>query len=739
MRFPWLVTAAFAGPTPFTSREPIDTVCDREPQRNFPFCNSSLPLDTRVDDLVGRIPLLDIPGLLGDNSTGSPSAGIPPYNWWSEGLHGVAVSPAVRFTAPTIAATSFPQVLSLAASFNRTLWHAIGSAIATEARAFHSVGHGGLTYWAPNINIYRDPRWGRGQETPGEDPFLTATYATAFVTGMQVGEHPTFLKVSACCKHLSAYSQEVPRHSLSAAVTPQDYADTYLPAFRACVVEGQVSAVMCSYNAVNGVPSCADRHLLTTVLKRRWRFDGYVVSDCGAVQDVLDQHHYTNSTGATCAATLGAGMDLNCGSFVQQHLPAALTTGAVTPATARRALRALLRVQFRLGLFEPVATRPFADSSVADIDTPAHRALAYAAAAQSLVLLRNEKTLPLDRDAFTATQRLVLLGPHVNASTAFLGSYAGVPPFVTTPLQGLAAHVPPTFTHAVAGSAIAGGDVDPAAVALASAPTTRQVVLFLGLDQRLESEGMDRAELRLPEVQLALFRAVVAAATAPVVVVVVAGGAVDVAEFKAHPNVGALVYAGYPGQAGGAAIADMLVGDVNPSGRLTMTLYPASFVQAVALGDMRMRPTASTPGRTHRFYTGDAVYPFGHGLSYTTFRYDVGAAPDALVAGDSWTGVFAVHNVGELIGDDVLLCFAEPPGAGTDGRPRQSLVAFDKVATLVPGDVFAWRVTVPAAAFRLATPAGRFAYAPGTWRLRVGNAVANVTLVVPQAADTAVG
>ncbi|EQC24992.1 hypothetical protein SDRG_17112 [Saprolegnia diclina VS20] len=709
-------------------------VCDNEPQRSYPFCDPTLPLDARVDDLVARIPLLEIPGLLGDNSTGSPSAGLPSYCWWSEGLHGVALSPAVRFAAPTTSATSFPMIISVAASFNRTLWHAMGNVIATEARAFHSVDHGGLTYWAPNMNIYRDPRWGRGQETPGEDPFVSAAYATAFVRGMQGTER--FLKVSACCKHFSAYSQEVDRHSLSANVSAQDAADTYFPAFEACVRDGGASSVMCSYNAVNGVPSCADKGLLTHLLRETWGFDGYVVSDCGAVEDIYAHHKFTNSTAATCDATLRAGMDLNCGDFLQTHLPSALNQGLVRPETATRALKQLLRVQFRLGMYEPSRTRPYTDITIDDIDTPAHRQLAYEAAAQSVILLHNTKLLPLDVDTYTPGHRLVLLGPHVNATDALLGSYAGIPSSIASPLAGVEAFVSPMYVDAHAACAVDGGGIDADAMALAHAKATRQIVLFLGLNQSLEAEGMDRTHLRLPDVQLALFRAVVAIAASPIVVVLLTGGAVDLSEIKQHRNVGAIVYAGYLGQAGGSAIADVLFGAVNPSGRLPQTLYPASFVDEIAISDMNMRPTATTPGRTHRFYNGDVIYAFGHGLSYTTFRYDVGIASDVVVAGDPWRAAIHITNVGELIGDENLLCFALPPGAGIDNKPKQSLVAFDKVASLVPGDEFIWHLDLPPSTFALATMDGSTEIVPGTWTIAVGSVRIDVQVVAPMALAT---
>ncbi|KAF0682382.1 Aste57867_25470 [Aphanomyces stellatus] len=700
-----------------------DGPCDNEPQSSLPFCDPKLSIDTRVADLVSRIPDAAVPGLLGDNATAFAALGMRPYGWWSEGLHGVAISPAVRFQAPTPVATSFPQILNLAASFNRTLFHDIGHVIATEARAFHSVGHAGVTYWAPNINIFRDPRWGRGQETPGEDPFLTSEYAVEFVRGMQGPPSEPFLQVSACCKHFSAYSQEVPRHTLDAHVTPRDAADTYWPVFEACITRGHVSSIMCSYNAVNGVPSCADTHLLTDVVRKTWGFDGYIVSDCGAVYDVLWQHNYTNSTDDTCAATLMAGMDLNCGDFLQQYLPAAMPK--VPRSAWTRALANLFRTQMRLGLFETHDRRPFAHITVADIDTRAHRELAADAAAQSIVLLKNEfKLLPLDPDAFSPTHRLAMLGPHVHATGVQLGSYAGIPPYIVSPAAGLDPFLPPNATDIATGCAVNGTDLDETAIALAA--TAGQVILFVGLDQSIEAEDIDRHTLALPGRQLDLIQRVAAVASAPVVLVLLTGGPVDLSPFKSNPTIGAILYAGYLGQSGGAAIAQVLVGDVNPAGRLPHTFYAASFVDQVPIDDMHMRPHAASPGRTHRFYTGVPVYPFGHGLSYSRFRYELRAMTSQLDGGVHVT--VAVHNVDERIGDHVLLCFGMPPRRGTDGRPRQILVAFDRVAALVPGDAYVWHVALPYTSFALATETGAMEVAVGTWTLQIGDVEVDVEI-----------
>ncbi|RQM27439.1 hypothetical protein B5M09_006516, partial [Aphanomyces astaci] len=664
-------------------------ICDRAPQKSFPFCNPSLSIDARVDDLVARIPDSAVPGLLGDNAT----------------------------------AVSTPDGLGLSLFVHH--FH-----LTQSTRAFHSVGHGGLTYWAPNINLFRDPRWGRGQETPGEDPHLTSAFAVAFVRGMQQGPSSSpFIHVSACCKHFSAYSQEVPRHSLDANVTAQDLADTYLVAFEACVTQGHVSCIMCSYNAVNGVPSCADSHFLTHVVRHTWKFDGYIVSDCGAVYDVLWHHRYTHTAAETCAATLEAGMDINCGDFVQLNLPAALPT--VSKSAWTRALKMLFRTQMRLGLFEPAATAPFLDSSPADIDTRAHRQLALAAAVQSIVLLKNAaKTLPLDPDAFEATTRLAVLGPHVHATTAQLGSYAGVPPFVVSPVAGVTSHVPSSFVDVHAACTVRGQNMAEEAIAIAA--NAAQVVLFVGLDQSVEFEGVDRATLEWPGRQRELIARVAAAAARPVVLVILAGGPVDLEEFEADAKVGAIVYAGYLGQSGGTAIAQVLFGDVNPSGRLAHTFYRASFTSEVSIADMHMRPHAHSLGRTFRFYTGAPVYGFGHGLSYTIFRYSILAQEIEYGEHVRGRGVrlsATVENVGELVGDVVLLCFAVPPGAGTKGRPLQTLAGFERVNDLRPGDTHVWTLDLDFdVAFTLVGDDGTKEIVPGTWTFHVGDVSAAVNV-----------
>ncbi|ETP11715.1 hypothetical protein F441_12812 [Phytophthora nicotianae CJ01A1] len=738
-------------------------VCGDPKVASLPFCDASLPLDTRVDDLVNRIPMDQAVGLLVNKASAAPSVNIPSYEWWNEALHGVALSPGVTFKGPITAATSFPQVLSTAASFNRSLFYQIGDVISTEARAFYNAKDAGLTFWTPNVNIFRDPRWGRGQETPGEDPYLNGEYAVAFVRGLQGeamegrggGGKSKFLKISSCCKHFSAYSQEVPRHRNNAMVTKQDQADTYFPAFQDCVKRGHVSSIMCSYNAVNGIPSCADKGLLTDLVRGHWKFDGYIVSDCEAVADVIYRHHYTQSPEQTCATTLDAGMDLNCGEFLSQHLPLALEKGIVTTKMVHDALKNQFRVLMRLGMFEK--EQPFANITKDSVDTAAHRQLALEAARQSVVLLKNDdSTLPLAANAFTKDGSLALIGPHFNASAALLGNYFGIPSHIVTPLEEISQYVP-NVAYSL-GCKVSGEILPDFDDAIAVAKKADRLVVFVGLDQSQEREEIDRYHLNLPGFQTALLKRVLEVASHPIVLVVISGGCVDLLAYKNHPKVGAIVFGGYLGEAGGQALADVLFGKYNPAGRLPQTFYDADYVNAMSIYDMHMRPTFVTgnPGRTYRFFTGVPVYEFGFGLSYTTFRKNWTIEPpselnaamieqqlgnDASTKSHACVATFTITtaNVGDVPGEDATLVFVEPPRAGEGGRPLKSLVAFERTPLLAAGQGAATKVCLEAKAFMLADEVGNWVVETGNWTIHVDTLQHKVNVQEPVVREPAVG
>lgn len=735
-----------------------DGVCDNKLIADLPFCNGSLSLDERVDDLVARIPLEETFGLLVNNASEVKSVHLPAYGWWSEALHGVALSPAVRFDDPTPYATSFPQVISLAASFNRTLFYKVGEAISTEARAFYNAKHSGLTFWTPNVNIFRDPRWGRGQETPGEDPFLTGEYAVAFVRGLQ-GEAPEkhnstypdqqdpkspFLKVSATCKHFSSYSQEVPRHRNDAIVTKRDQADTYFPAFEDCVKRGHVSSIMCSYNAVNGIPACADKALMTDLVRKQWGFDGYIVSDCGAVADIIYNHHYTQSPEQTCATTMNAGMDINCGDFLSTHAKKALASGLLRKPVIHKALKHLFKVQMRLGMFEK-GGQPFADITPKMVDTEAHRQLALEAARQAIVLLKNERAvLPLNASTFAANRdaALALIGPHFNASEVLLGNYQGIPSHIVTPLEGISKYAA-NVTFAL-GCKVSGEHVPDFEDAEQVATQASQVIMFVGLDQTQEREEIDRAHLELPGYQNELIEQVLQKAKKPIVLVIISGGSVNLAAYKSHPKVGAIIFAGYLGQAGGQAIADVLFGEYNPSGALTQTFYDGEFTKQVSLYDMNMRPNAATgnPGRTYRFFNNEPVFYFGDGMSYTEFDFEWQTPPpttlDANVikralmssSGGSHGSDFTkpidtlnitITNVGKVAGENIVHIFTGAPDRGINGTPWWFMSFFDRTPLLKPGEKSHFQFELTPRSFALANEQGEWEVREGKWILQLGN------------------
>ncbi|KAL3669344.1 hypothetical protein V7S43_005721 [Phytophthora oleae] len=737
-----------------------ENVCDDSKVASLPFCDASLPLNARVDDLVARIPLHQAVGLLVNKAAAAPGVNIPSYEWWNEALHGVALSPGVTFNGSIKAATSFPQVISTASSFNRSLFYQIADVISTEARAFYNSKDAGLTFWTPNVNIFRDPRWGRGQETPGEDPFLTGEYAVAFVRGLQ-GEameghelegESKFLKLSGCCKHFSAYSQEVPRHRNNVMVTKQDQTDTYFPAFKDCVKRGHVSSIMCSYNAVNGIPSCADKGLLTDVVRGQWKFDGYITSDCEAVADVIYRHHYTQSTEQTCATTLDAGMDLNCGEFLSQHLPTAFERGIVTTEMMHNALKNQFRVLMRLGMFEK-GKQPFANITKDSVDTTAHRQLALEAARQSIVLLKNEgKTLPLSAEDFAKEGSLALVGPHFNASDALLGNYFGIPSYIVTPLEGVSKHVP-NVAYSL-GCHVSGEVLPDFDDAIAVSKTADRLVVFVGLDQSQEREEIDRYHLKLPGFQIALLKRVLDVASHPIVLVIISGGSVDLLTYKNHPKVGAIVFGGYLGETGGQALTDVLFGEYNPAGRIAQTFYDSDYVSTMSIYDMHMRPTFVTgnPGRTYRFFTGAPVYEFGFGLSYTTFRKTWSNEPprnlDAGVLSQQLLGQeikscaagfnITITNQGSLAGEHVILVYAEPPHAGEDARPRKSLVAFERTSLISSGQQITVKFCLEAKAFALADEVGNWNIEPGNWTIHVDSLQHMVSVQKPAIREPAV-
>ncbi|KDP20227.1 hypothetical protein JCGZ_09859 [Jatropha curcas] len=684
---------------------------------SYLFCKTTLPISQRVRDLVSRLTLDEKISQLVSSAPAIPRLGIPAYEWWSEALHGVAnVGRGIHFQGSIQSATSFPQVILTAASFDAYQWYRIGQVIGREARAVYNAGQAtGMTFWAPNINIFRDPRWGRGQETPGEDPLVTGKYAVSYVRGIQGdsfqgGKLEGHLQASACCKHFTAYDLDnwkgVNRFVFDARVTMQDLADTYQPPFQSCVQQGKASGIMCAYNRVNGVPSCADYNLLSKTARGQWGFHGYITSDCDAVSIIYNNQGYAKSPEDAVVDVLKAGMDVNCGSYLQKHTKAAVQQKKLPESAIDRALHNLFSVRMRLGLFNgnPME-QPFSNIGPDQVCSQEHQMLALEAARNGIVLLKNSaRLLPLSK---SKTISLAVIGPNADSAQTLLGNYAGPPCKSVTPLQALQYYIKNTIYDPGCDTVqCTSASIDKA---VNVSKGVDHVVLIMGLDQTQEREELDRTDLVLPGKQQELITNVAKSAKNPIILVLLSGGPIDVSFAKYDKNIGSILWAGYPGEAGGTALAEIIFGDHNPGGRLPMTWYPQEFVK-VPMTDMRMRPDSSSgyPGRTYRFYKGRNVFNFGYGLSYSKYSYVLKSVSQnklylnqsstMRIIGDSdsvRTAVVSdmrtefceqskflvrvgVENQGEMAGKHPILLFVRHAKHG-NGRPRKQLIGFKSV------------------------------------------------------------
>jgi beta-glucosidase len=748
-----------------------------------------------------------------DVAAAVPRLGIPAYNWWNEGLHGVARSGI---------ATVFPQAIGLAATWDTDLIHRVADVISTEARAKYNdaIQHGntgryfGLTFWSPNINVFRDPRWGRGQETYGEDPYLTSRIGVAFVTGLQ-GDDPSYLKTISTSKHFAVHSgPEVLRHRFNVPVSSHDLADTYTPAFRATIIEGKADSVMCAYNSVRGEPACAN-HFLFDMLRDKWGFKGYVVSDCWAISDLHQGHGFVLTLEQAAALAVKAGTDLSCGPEFAA-LPLAVRNRLLSNDDIDRAVKRLFEARFRLGMFDPPDRVPWSKLSIADNDTPAHRQLALEAAHKSIVLLKNDRgTLPLK----SSVKTIAVIGPNADSLGVLLGNYNGTPSSYTTILDGLrkrfrnakiltALGAPATETSAVVLPAehlrTGGANSQPglnaeyfANVNFSGAPVLKRVdanvdfewnnvspgpgvppgnysirwtaelvppvdgdyrlggstdggyriyldgkkfvddsaphgtrtmttlvhlqaghpypicmeyfhawweatarllwlppnlsqdavnaarkadvvIAVVGITPQLEGEesdssdpgffGGDRLDLNLPRPQQVLLESV-AATGKPLIVVLTNGSALAVNWAQEHAA--AILEAWYPGEEGGAAVANVLSGEYNPAGRLPVTFYQ-SVAQLPPFGNYSMA------GRTYRYFTEQPLYPFGYGLSFSSFNYSDAKVSQEQVAADGTVTVSVrITNTGSIPGDEVVQLYLAHPGV--EGAPIRALAGFQRI------------------------------------------------------------
>ena len=638
--------------------------------------------------LVARMTLEEKASQLKYDAPAIPRLGIPAYNWWSEALHGVA-------RAGT--ATVFPQAIGMAAMFDPDFLKEIAKTIALEGRAKYNEAaaledrgiYKGLTFWSPNINIFRDPRWGRGHETFGEDPHLTTRLGVAFVQGLQ-GEGE-YLTAAACAKHYAVHSgPEGLRHEFDALVNEKDLFETYLPAFRALVQEADVEAVMGAYNRVNGEPCCGSPRLLVDILRGQWGFEGHVVSDCWAIKDFHEAHLVTDTATESAALAIENGCDLNCGN-TYLHLLAAHQEGKVTEEQITTACERLMATRYRLGLMD--ADCEYNRITLLENDTDQHDELAYQAAAKSMTLLKNDGLLPLQKDRI---KTIAVIGPNADSQAALEGNYAGLSSRYVTFLEGIREAVKgqARLMYALGSQLFEERDSpiteldNRQSEAVAIARHADVVILCVGLDATLEGEQSDtgnhfasgdKPDLELPPAQRRLVEAVIRTGT-PVVTVLATGSAMRVTEGNA------ILWTGYPGQAGGRALADLLFGKLSPSGKLPVTFYHSD-------RDLPDFTDYSMKNRTYRYYLGETLYPFGFGLSYTVFKLDFPVYNNHAVEVD-------ISNTGPMEGDEVVQVYVRnhhesaPPHPVLCAFQRVSLQAGEKTSLRLPLDPDAFTVVL---------------------------------------------
>jgi len=680
---------------------------------NKPHLNVTLPVAERVEALLSQMTLPEKLSQLVHQSPGIPRLGIPEYNWWNECLHGVARAGN---------ATVFPQAIGMAASFDPRLLFRAATAISDEARAKHhqAVRRGnraqyfGLTYWTPNMNIFRDPRWGRGQETYGEDPYLTARMGVALITGLQ-GNHPKYRKLDATAKHYAVHSgPEMLRHGFDAVVSQRDLRETYLPHFKAAVQEANVASVMGAYNRTNGEPCCASPALLQKILREEWGFDGYVVSDCGAIDDFHNHHKITQTAAESAALAVKNGCDLNCGcTYCKLH--DAVMLGLLNEEDIALVLRRLLATRFKLGMFDPDERVPWSKLSPKVVNCEAHRKLARRMAQESMVLLKNTGVLPLRKDL----HHILVVGPNAMDQAVLLGNYNGFAAHMQTILEGIVGKAGPGTQVQWAKGCDLTGDKPPNIGELgwitSYGPPVDVIVAVLGYNAFLEGEegtgesGGDRQRYGLPGRQEEYLKHLKTLGK-PVVLIVTAGSPIDLN--WAHENVDAILMAWYPGEQGGGAVADVLFGDYNPAGRLPIT-FPKSYNQLPPFEDYNMK------GRTYRFMKAAPCYRFGYGLSYTTFQYNgLKLGKKVIERDESVTVSVHLKNTGRRLGDEVVQLYVRDVRASVP-VPRLHLEGFQRIH-LRPGQKKTVRFTLKPEQLVCYDDRGQAFVEPGKFHISVG-------------------
>ncbi len=670
----------------------------------------------RAEELVSKMTLEEKVSQTLNHAPAIERLGIKAYDWWNEALHGVA-------RAGT--ATVFPQAIGLAAAFDEDLMEELGDAVSTEGRAKFNIQqkfsdtdiYKGLTFWAPNVNIFRDPRWGRGQETYGEDPYLTSRLGVRYIKGLQ-GHDEDHMKAAACAKHFAVHSGPEPeRHHFNAVASIKDMRETYLPAFKACVQEANVETVMGAYNRTNGEPCCGSKTLLKDILRDEWGFKGHVVSDCWAIKDFHTGHMVTSDEVESVSLAMNNGCDLNCGDLFV-YLKDAVEQGKVKEERLDEALVNLFTTRMKLGMMDGEKTA-FDSIGMDQVDSKEHRMLNLNTSAKTLVLLKNDGILPLDKSKI---KTVGVIGPNADSRRALVGNYEGTASRYVTVLEGLEDYLGDDvvirysegcdlFRDRVSG--LSKGD-DRISEVKSVCEDSDVIFVVLGLDAGIEGEegdagnefaSGDKKDLFLPGLQNEILETA-AASGKPVVLLLLVGSAISVDE----KNANAIVQCWYPGAMGGRAIAETVFGDRNFEGKLPVTFYRS----AAELPDFT---DYSMKGRTYRYMETEALYPFGYGLSYTSYDYsDVKA--DRTVLGDDGINVeFTVSNTGNRAGRETVQVYVKV--CGVEGAPRYQLKAFKKVA-LEAGASEKITINLPRESFGLFNDNGEFVIGSGKAVVYVG-------------------
>ncbi len=689
-------------------------------QEKIPYMDEALSFEERAKDLVSRMTLEEKVYQTLHSAPAIERLGVKAYNWWNEALHGVARAGV---------ATVFPQAIGLAATFDEDLLEEVADAISTEGRAKFNMQqkyndtdiYKGLTFWSPNVNIFRDPRWGRGHETYGEDPYLSSRLGIRFINGIQ-GKDEKYLKAAACAKHFAVHSgPEDVRHSFNAEVSTQDLYETYLPAFKACVEEADVEAVMGAYNRTNGEPCCGSKTLLTDILRGEWGFKGHVTSDCWAIRDFHEHHMVTGGPVESVALAMNNGCDLNCGNIFG-NLLLAVRDGLVEEKTIDQAVTRLVTTRMKLGLFDSPEKVPFNTIGYEQVDDAKHKELNLKSSRKSIVLLKNEKgLLPLDKQKL---KTVGVIGPNANNRKALVGNYEGTASEYITVLEGIKDYLGEDvrvfysegchlFKSRIQGL---GSDNDRIAEAKAVCDMSDVVVACFGLDPGLEGEegdqgnefaSGDKPNLNLPGIQEEVLKELYKSGK-PIILVLLSGSALSIPWADEH--LPAIIQGWYPGAQGGKAIAELIFGEYSPEGKLPVTFYRTT-EELPEFTDYNMKD------RTYRYMQREALYPFGYGLSYTEFELsEVTVDTEVLAAGQVVTCTAALTNTGKLPGAETIQVYVK---AKREGTPNWQLKGLKKV-NLNPGEQKTIQIELKDSAFGLYDMDGRLVLHEGEYEIYVG-------------------